>query len=951
VDGILVDETTFRATERVIEYSPTQPVAAKGKEQPVAVWKSVQARSRFGVDVRQVGATPLVGRERERRALAEALARVKEERSPQLLMIVGVPGIGKSRLVWELFRHIESGSELVTWRQGRSLPYGEGVAFWALGEIVKAQAGILETDADADAAAKLDRAVRSLVADDRDAAWVERHLRPLVGLESGADTGGNRDEAFAAWRRFLEALGEQRPLVLVFEDLHFADDGVLDFVDYLVDWASDVPLLVVATARTELLSRRPSWGGGKANALTLSLSPLSPEETARLVHALLDRSVLDAELQQTLLERAGGNPLYAEEFARLVAAGRQPAEVPETVQGIVAARLDLLPVEEKRLLQDASVIGKVFWLGTLAAMGGGERSALERRLHALERKEFVRRERTPSVAGENEYAFRHILVRDVAYGQILRGGRAQKHRGAAEWIESLGRPDDHAEMLAHHYLRALEYTEALRVDDPALVERTRVVVRAAGDRALSLASYSAASRFYAAALEAWPRDDPDRVWILVAAGRARHAADGSGIDLLEEGFDELRSRGDVEGAAEAAVELSRYFWFGGDCDTAYAYIDRALELTKDRGESRARAYALVERAGYHMNASEHHSAIRLAREALPLTEALGTDDLRVRALEVMGYSRVLSGDAGGLRDSTRAIALGRESNSFSRLIVAEWNSYHIRFFLGQLADTSDDLAVFRSDVDRYGTADLRRHGNALEAHDAVLHGRWKEAARILDEVLAEAEVRGPHYADAACGALRALINLARGEGESALANSDRALDRARRAKDPQILAPALVVRGMVLLAAGRKQEASKLASEVLARGSFLVLALLEFLPAATPIEFAWLLRDLRREGVVLRALESAPVTPWVDAARAIAAGDFAQSVELAAQMGAAAVAAYARLRAGEAMLAAGGRAEASAQLEKALEFYRSVGATRYVRHAEALMATSTHADRRTSAKQ
>jgi predicted ATPase len=193
---------------------------------------------------------------RERTVLTEALARVGEERSPQLVTLVGVPGIGKSRLVWELFRHIEVGTELVTWRQGRSLPYGEGVAFWALGEIVKAQAGLLETDAEADAAVKLGRAVRTLVVDDRDAAWVERHLRPLVGLESGAYSAGDRGEAFAAWRRFLEALGDQRPLVLVFEDLHFADDGLLDFVDHLADWASGVPLALPAslTTQTEALA-------------------------------------------------------------------------------------------------------------------------------------------------------------------------------------------------------------------------------------------------------------------------------------------------------------------------------------------------------------------------------------------------------------------------------------------------------------------------------------------------------------------------------------------------------------------------------------------------------------------------------------------------------------------------------------------------------------------------
>ena len=282
-----------------------------------------------------------------------------------------------------------------------------------------------------------------------DAAWTERHLRPLAGLETEESSAGDRrDESFAAWRRFLEAIADERPLVLVFEDLHWADDALLDFIDYLVDWANGVPLLVLATARPELLARRPGWGGGKVNSSTILLSPLTEEETAGLVHALLGRSAIDAELQARLLEHAGGNPLYAEEFTRMHVERPESTVVPESVQGMIAARLDTLPLEEKELLQNAAVVGRVFWLGAL----GGERWTLEERLHSLARREFVTRNRRSSVAGEDEYVFRHALVRDVAYEQIPRAERADKHRAAAQWTESLGRPDDHAEMVAYHYL-------------------------------------------------------------------------------------------------------------------------------------------------------------------------------------------------------------------------------------------------------------------------------------------------------------------------------------------------------------------------------------------------------------------------------------------------------------------------------------------------------------------
>src|SRR5215471_12320179 len=462
VNGILVGEGTYRATRHVIDYREAEPVEAKGKAEPVRVWEAVAARSRFGSDVELKLRTPLVGRERERSLLADSLARARTEESVQLVTLVGVPGIGKSRLVAELFQITEADPDLISWRQGRSLPYGERVSFWALGEIVKAHAGILESD-DAEAAeAKLVAMVDGLSEEEREREWLVRQTQPLVGLE-GAERA-EREEAFAAWRRLLEAAAEQRPLILVFEDLHWADDGLLDFVDHLADWATTVPLLIVATARPELLARRAGWGGGKRNAFTLSIGALTDDETAVLLQRLLDRAVLDADAQRAVLQRAEGNPLYAEEYARMLAEhedGELP--LPETVQGLIAARIDGLAPEEKTLLQDAAVIGKVFWPGALSG-------ADNRTLHSLERKEFIRRDRRSSIAGETQYAFLHALVRDVAYGQIPRAERVEKHRRAAEWLGSLAgdRVEDVAEMLAHHYREALILAEAAGVDTTSL---------------------------------------------------------------------------------------------------------------------------------------------------------------------------------------------------------------------------------------------------------------------------------------------------------------------------------------------------------------------------------------------------------------------------------------------------------------------------------------------------
>src|ERR687891_494607 len=628
VDGILVGEQTYRATERAVEYREHEPVQAKGKVEPVRVWEAVQARARFGVDLTPATTAPLVGRDQELELLLAGFRRAADDRVPQLVSVVGVPGIGKSRLLGELFVGIDSGDRLVRWRQGRSLPYGEGVSYWALGEMVKAEAGILETDAQEETAEKLSQAVERVVSDETEAPWLETNLRPLVGLAAEETSGDRRGEAFAAWRRFFEALGEERPLVLVFEDLHWADDGLLDFVDHLVDWLTDVPVLVVGTARPELLTRRPAWGGGKANATTISLAALSDEDTARLVHALLEQSVLPAEVQTALLDRAGGNPLYAEEFVRMVGErGRDQLELPGSVQGIISARLDSLDVADKELLQNAAVMGKVFWSGALAAIGDRDRFEVEARLHALERRELVRRARRSSVAGESEYAFRHVLVRDVAYGSIPRASRAERHRRAAEWIESLARPDDQADLLAHHYLSALELARAAGVDSGVLSEAAANALLRAGERAFALNAFSSAARFIDEALELGVADE-ERPWAMFRLGAALHqAGDQRRREVLETARDALLEAGDPETAAEACALLAEVWWDQGQNDRGRRELDRAQELVRGRPPSRSAARVLVEVSRYAMLSDETDEAIRTGREALEMAEALGLDEL------------------------------------------------------------------------------------------------------------------------------------------------------------------------------------------------------------------------------------------------------------------------------------------------------------------------------------
>ena len=927
VNGILVGEQTFRATERAIEYREHEPVQAKGKAAPIPGWEAVQARSRFGVDLTAPSRGPLVGREQELALLVAALARARDERAPQLVTLVGVPGIGKSRLLGELFAAIDRGDILTTWRQGRSLSYGEGVSYWALGEMVKAQAGMLETDTPEEAGRKLGEAVARLLPDEAEARWVESHLRPLAGMAADDLTGDRRGEAFAAWRRFFEALAEQRPLVLVFEDLHWADDGLLDFVDHLVDWLTDVPVLVVASARPELLSRRPAWGGGKANAATVSLSPLSDEETARLVHALLEQSVLPAEVQSALLERAGGNPLYAEEFVRMVAdRGIEDLELPESVQGIIAARLDGLPSEDKALLQDAAVVGKVFWSGALAAIGGRDRFAIEESLHALERRELVRRERRSSVAGESEYAFRHVLVRDVAYSSIPRAARADRHRAAAEWIESLGRPEDHADLLAHHYLSALELARAAGTAAGVLVDAAATALVSAGDRASGLNAFASAVRFYDEAL-ALGVDERDRPRVLFRLGAALHLAGGERrVEILEQARDLLVAAGDPEAAAEASLLLAEAWWFRGQRDRAMEHLEHARGLVRDRGSSAAAARVLAQVARYSMLGGRDEDALSTGREAVAMAEQLGLEEVRILALNVVGTSRANSGDRAGIADLERALELALAVNSPEAARVYN-NLGAVLYGQGEIRRAAELWREGKEVAERLGNATVGRYLSGVAIWCQYDSGDWEQALRAANDFIAECEAGSPHYLHGEVLGIRARILLARDDVEGATAAAARAVELAREAKD-QVLRPALEGQLRVAAGLGRTAEARLIAHELLA------------LDGGHPLALALVADELELRDDVGTMVAKQPETPWTLAAGAIVAGELEQAAQLLEDIGDRPGEAEVRLRAAAALVAAGRRAEADVQLAKALGFYRSVGATRYIREGEALLAAT-----------
>jgi class 3 adenylate cyclase/tetratricopeptide (TPR) repeat protein len=925
INGILVSERTYRATSEAMEYREVAPVLVKGKAEPLKVWEPLALRSdagRLGVH-----GTPLVGRRRELNSLQAALSTIRAQRALRLVTLTAGAGVGKSRLLHE-FR--ERAAD-VNWRQGRCVPYGAGVTFWALGQIIKTQAGILEADSAANVAEKLRTAVGEVLRDDPDAEWVESHLRPLVGLASRNGTREDRrSEAFFAWRRFLEAVAQVRPLVLVVEDLHWADGDLLDFIEHLLEWATDVPLLLVCTARPELLERRPGWGANRPNSSMLALSALPDQDVAQIVSALLGSGALSAETRTALLEQAAGNPLYAQQYTRLfLERGRVDEEQPATLQGLIAARLDALTAAEKDLLQAAAVIGKVFWTGSLTAVAAVDRWSIEERLRLLERKELVGRSRTSSIAGDSQWVFGHILIRDVAYSQIPRVERAEKHRIVAEWIESLGRPDDHAEMVAHHYVSAHE----LDPTKPFAVG-ARLALRRAGDRAFALNAFAAAARLYERALELWPADDRERPQLELHRGRALYRGNGTGAEAFVAARDGLLAAGDSAAAAEAEIILAELASYVGEYDRASKHLDRALDLIEPEPDSWTKAFVLSHAARLNLLRARLDAAIALGHQALEMAGALDLDDIRVHSLNTIGTARVERDEPAGLEDVEQSLKLARRINSPE----SARGYLNLAVLTAMTGDLSRSFSVYSEglhEAERLGVGVWHRFLRSHSAQYAYWGGRWGDADKFAEGFVAEIEAGSPHYEENQNRNVRALMQLARDDVDGALADTEKSLARAREIKDAQNLCPTLAIRAFVLLSTGQLEAAKRLAAEMVETWERVEQVVLSWGGAGAVAAIATL------DNVdQLDALENnrAQRSLWVAAAIEYLGRNLERAAQIYARIGSLPDEAYARLRAAEQFAEEGHPTRADAHREVALRFYRSVGAMRYVREAEALGA-------------
>ena len=568
------------------------------------------------------------------------------------------------------------------------MAYGN-TAYSALADAVKAQCEIFDDDATEVAWKKVNEAVESLFGD--------KELAPQIGALVGAGEPGafSREDLFDAWRRFFERMAARYPLVLVFEDIHWADDALLDFTEYLADWAQG-PIMVLTLARPELFENRPAWGGGKRNAVSTFLDPLSADESSAMLSDLLAGGMTD-DLERAVVERSEGNPLFVEEIVRKliddgvlratgaatweVAKPTTDVELPRSIQGLIATRLDGLPADEKAVMQDAAVVGRVFWSGAVATLGGRTPDQVRDALGRLRVKELVLHIDPPSLSGELEFTFRHALIRDGAYESLPKSLRAAKHEQVARWAQMKAgdRADEIAELIATHELEALRYFDELgdSSSQRAQVETSAFRwTRTAGDRANALGLYVEACRWYRDALrlgELVGAGAADRVTIardLVEASFGSESVEESEqiCRLTLELYEEL---GDERGAGWTEAALVMVLFNGGHAEEAEAIGKHAVQRLEPLGETFELASALRQLGQFYWRKGDSEKADAALRRAAEIAARIGALDVRSAALQDLGINLGQSGHAvesiATLEEAFELAKNGNDANNLQRL--------------------------------------------------------------------------------------------------------------------------------------------------------------------------------------------------------------------------------------------------------------------------------------------
>lgn len=828
--GIVVGPTVHSAAKDAVEFRDLRPRSLKGKTEPVQVWEAIRAwlgrseRSPLGLKAR------MVGRDEELALLLEMFRRVEAEQRTALVTLLGQAGIGKSRLARELARSVEQRAEPPTVRTGRCLAYGNA-PYSALADVVKAHCGILEDDPPEAVSGKAARSVDELFGGSELAPYVTA----LVG--GGSERSFGREVLFDAWRRFLERIAGLRPLVLILEDLHWADDGLLDFVDHLTDWGRG-PILVVALSRAELLERRPTWGGGKRNYSAITLDPLTAEETAAMLDDLL-ATHLPEELTRIVVERSEGNPLFGEEIVRMlidrgvihasspsrweVAGAPTEIDIPRSVHSLIASRLDSLSDEEKATLQDAAVVGRTFWLGAIERLSGrpgGPREVLDQ----LRAKEIVVSSESSAFSGELEFAFRHVLIRDVAYESLPKSLRADKHVQVATWAEEQAgeRRDEMAELLATHYLEAVRYLGELAEGGDRRARAERQAYRwagTAGERALRLWQRRESARWFQTALDLTGPVGPAaeelaRLWESYAnacEGVEPYPHLAASFERARALYEQLGKGGDV-GRIEAW--LAWVAFQSGRDDDVRAHAERALALLGPLGDSSDLAMTLRILGRYHRRRGRTQEAEAELRQGMEMAERVGDRVNRAWAMVYLGPLLRAEGGKLGLALLERGLEVAREAENLPLLAAAYVELSEA--FEEVVGDYARAVALMQE-----GLEIARRAGSVANAawmegnlSDYLIDmGRLDEAEGPARSALRAARAVGESLRIAYCLNTIAHLELMRGNIEAAERAVEEVRSIVRDSPDPYAEGWVPFLSGLIARARGDEEGAARLLAE------------------------------------------------------------------------------------------------------------------------------------------
>jgi class 3 adenylate cyclase/tetratricopeptide (TPR) repeat protein len=804
---VLVGETTRRATEAAIAYEEAGRVELKGKAEPVQLWRALRVVAGRRGSLRGPGMeAPFVGRDREFRLLKDLFHAATDESRAHLVSVTGIAGIGKSRLAWELEKYVDGLAQTVSWHRGRCLAYGEGVAYWALGEMVRMRARIVEGEGVDSARQKLRATLQDHVGDPEDRRWVEPRLAHLLGLQDR--TAPDPEDLYAAWRLFFERLAERNPVVMVFEDLQWADTALLDFIEYLLEWSRAHPLFILTLARPEIADRRPAWGAGRRAFTSFGLEPLDPPAMEALLEGLSPG--LPNDVRERILQRAEGVPLYAVETVRMLldrgllardgeafrVVGEVPdLEVPETLHALIAARLDSLTTPERTLVQNAAVLGKTFTRSGVATLAGLSEKDLDPTLSSLVRKEVLVLQMDPRSPERGQYGFLQDLVKRVAYETLSKRDRKAKHLAVAEFLERTwsAEQDEIAEIVASHYLDAYRLApQAEDADD--IKRRARDMLARAGARAASLAATADAAVAFERAAEL--ADDPvERASFLKRAGETLWAAGRAdeAVDVLDGAIALFETAGRDHDAAGVHARLGEIQWDRGDIGKAVQRMEQAFEVLSG-DEPDAEVATLASQLGRLLwFAGDHDSAAERIEQALDMAEALMVPEALSQSLN----TKALVVDARGHHEEcfallrhALAVALEHEQHD-----AAERARYNLCGFL-MWADRIDEalgvceeaLATAR----RLGYRQWELNLTSVRGQLRWYTGDWDEAEADFELVLA-AEREATLIAVSRALPYTAGLRVARGDleglerhlaaaeagaSEGHIERSDRALGRA-----------------------------------------------------------------------------------------------------------------------------------------------------------------------------